>query len=289
MDAAAGNARALRGVRRRASRRARAITTHAGYLVFRREDDALVGVFNFSEIVRGAFRSAYLGYFAFAPHAGSGYMTEGMALALDIAFGRLKLHRVEVNIQPTNTRSLALAQRIGFTREGFSRRYVKIARPLARPRPLRDARRGLAQAAAQHLRRKRPPAVTRQSRSAMADGGAGARRRRAAPPTRSFADAPKAVTGFPIAPYEIHEECAQLDAGDRLDYRFEAQEPVAFHIYYKDGITFVAPVSREDVHGILGHLQADARRAATACSGKPDSEGALVDYRIRLLRGGAPR
>jgi ribosomal-protein-alanine N-acetyltransferase len=104
-----------------------AITTHAGYLVFRREDDALVGVFNFSEIVRGAFQSAYLGYFAFAPHAGSGYMTEGMALALDIAFVRLKLHRVEVNIQPTNIRSLRLAQRIGFTREGFSRRYVKIA------------------------------------------------------------------------------------------------------------------------------------------------------------------
>lgn len=101
--------------------------THAGYLVFRREDDALVGVFNFSEIVRGAFQSTYLGYFAFAPHAGSGYMTEGMALALDIAFARLKLHRVEVNIQPTNTRSLSLAQRVGFTREGFSRRYVKIA------------------------------------------------------------------------------------------------------------------------------------------------------------------
>ena len=104
-----------------------ATATHAGFLVFRREDDALVGVFNFSEIVRGAFQSAYLGYFGFASHTGSGYMTEGMALALDIAFVRLKLHRVEVNIQPTNTRSLRLAQRVGFTREGFSRRYVKIA------------------------------------------------------------------------------------------------------------------------------------------------------------------
>lgn len=114
-------------VARFAPRSAMATQTHAGYLVFRREDDALVGVFNFSEIVRGGFQSSYLGYYAFAPHAGSGYMTEGMALALDIAFARLKLHRVEVNIQPTNTRSLSLAQRIGFTREGFSRRYVKIA------------------------------------------------------------------------------------------------------------------------------------------------------------------
>jgi ribosomal-protein-alanine N-acetyltransferase len=100
--------------------------THAGFLVFRREDDALVGVFNFSEIVRGAFRSTYLGYFGFAPHDGQGYMTEGMALALDIAFRRLRLHRVEVNIQPVNEPSLALAERIGLTREGYSRRYVKI-------------------------------------------------------------------------------------------------------------------------------------------------------------------
>jgi len=102
-------------------------TTHAGFLVFRREDHALVGVFNFSEIVRGVFRSTYLGYFGFAPFAGQGYMTEGMALVLDVAFRALGLHRVEVNIQPTNARSLALAHRIGFTREGYSRRYVKIA------------------------------------------------------------------------------------------------------------------------------------------------------------------
>ena len=104
-----------------------AAPTHAGYLLFRNEDHALVGVFNFSEIVRGGFQSTYLGYMGFLPYAGQGYMTEGMALALDVAFRKLALHRVEVNIQPTNTRSLALATRIGFTREGFSRRYVKIA------------------------------------------------------------------------------------------------------------------------------------------------------------------
>ncbi len=101
--------------------------THAGFLVFTRADNALAGVFNFSEIVLGAFRSAYLGYYAFAPRAGRGYMTEGMALALSIAFKRLRLHRVEVNVQPTNRRSLALVEHVGFTREGYSRRYVKIA------------------------------------------------------------------------------------------------------------------------------------------------------------------
>jgi ribosomal-protein-alanine N-acetyltransferase len=87
----------------------------------------LVGVYNFSEIVRGAFQSAYLGYFGFVPLAGKGLMGEGLAAALDIAFSKLKLHRVEVNIQPNNTRSLALAARLGFTREGYSPRYVKIS------------------------------------------------------------------------------------------------------------------------------------------------------------------
>jgi [ribosomal protein S5]-alanine N-acetyltransferase len=54
-------------------------------------------------------------------------MTEGFALALDFAFRRLKLHRVEANVQPANRRSLALVERVGFEREGYSRRYVKIA------------------------------------------------------------------------------------------------------------------------------------------------------------------
>src|SRR5512144_3196211 len=66
---------------------------HIGFLVFRRDDDALVGVFNLSEIVRGAFQSGYLGYYAFAPHTGAGYMSGGLALVLDQTFGTLRLHR----------------------------------------------------------------------------------------------------------------------------------------------------------------------------------------------------
>ncbi|MDQ6924436.1 MAG: GNAT family N-acetyltransferase, partial [Pseudomonadota bacterium] len=42
-------------------------------------------------------------------------------------FGTLRLHRIEVNVQPGNTPSISLVRQGGFTREGFSRRYVKIA------------------------------------------------------------------------------------------------------------------------------------------------------------------
>jgi [ribosomal protein S5]-alanine N-acetyltransferase len=95
-------------------------------LARRLEDDAIVGLFEFSEVVRGAFQNAYLGYWVGAPYAHQGYMREGMQLALRFAFGDLRLHRVEANIQPTNKPSLALARASGFRREGFSPRYLKI-------------------------------------------------------------------------------------------------------------------------------------------------------------------
>jgi ribosomal-protein-alanine N-acetyltransferase len=83
-------------------------------------------VCNLSEIVHGVFKSAYLGYYAFAGAAGRGLMSAGLALVLDAAFGELGLHRVEANVQPENARSLAFLARNGFTREGYSRRYLKI-------------------------------------------------------------------------------------------------------------------------------------------------------------------
>jgi ribosomal-protein-alanine N-acetyltransferase len=97
------------------------------FLVVRREDRAIVGVFNLSQIFLGNFRSAYLGYWVGAPYAGQGYMTEGLALLLRHAFGPLRLHRVEANLQPGNVASRALARRAGFRLEGFSPRYLKIA------------------------------------------------------------------------------------------------------------------------------------------------------------------
>ncbi len=77
--------------------------------------------------MRGSFNCAYLGYYGLAPHAGQGYMSEGLAQVLAAAFGRLRLHRVEANVQPANERSIALLRTAGFVREGYSRRYVKIA------------------------------------------------------------------------------------------------------------------------------------------------------------------
>jgi ribosomal-protein-alanine N-acetyltransferase len=98
-----------------------------GFLICRAEDGAIVGVANLSQIVRGNFQSAYLGYYGGAPFAGRGYMRRGVSRVLDEAFGALGLHRVEANIQPANAASIALVRRLGFRLEGFSPRYLQIA------------------------------------------------------------------------------------------------------------------------------------------------------------------
>lgn len=100
--------------------------THLGYWVCT-ESGELAGVFNINEIVRGLFCSGYLGYYAFAPHHGRGYMKKGLCAVLSEAFGRQRLHRLEANIQPENEASRCLVQNVGFRLEGFSPRYLKIA------------------------------------------------------------------------------------------------------------------------------------------------------------------
>jgi ribosomal-protein-alanine N-acetyltransferase len=95
-------------------------------LLCRRGDGAILGFFNLSQIFRGPFMNAYLGYAVGQPHAGQGYMSEGIELVLRHAFGPMGLHRLEANIQPSNDASIALAKRAGFRLEGFSPRYLKI-------------------------------------------------------------------------------------------------------------------------------------------------------------------
>lgn len=90
----------------------------------------LVGRVNVSNVVLGAFHSATIGYDAYDPYVGRGLFAEGLRLALDLAFGEpprgMGLHRVEANIQPTNTRSAGLVRSLGFVHEGFSREFLHL-------------------------------------------------------------------------------------------------------------------------------------------------------------------
>src|SRR5947209_19957686 len=50
--------------------------TERCFLVCRRTDEALAGVYNVSQSARGFFENAFLGYYAFAPTAGDALMAE---------------------------------------------------------------------------------------------------------------------------------------------------------------------------------------------------------------------
>jgi len=84
----------------------------------------LAGVVNLSDISRE--RSGRLGYYAFLPHAGAGFMFEGVSHVIDVAFRELDLQRLEASIQPGNGRSIALARGLGFRHEGKAGGYLKI-------------------------------------------------------------------------------------------------------------------------------------------------------------------
>ena len=95
-------------------------------LICRRDDESIVGAINLSQVFRGPFKSAYLGYYVGEEFAGQGFATEAVQLMLKYTFERLQLHRLEANIQPSNRKSIAIVKRAGFVKEGFSRRYLKI-------------------------------------------------------------------------------------------------------------------------------------------------------------------
>lgn len=97
------------------------------FLVRAVDDGRLAGTINVSNIILGAFHSAFLGYWAFVGAEGKGYMTAGLRAVVRHSFEHLDLHRLEANIQPENTGSIALVERGGFRFEGFSPNYLTVA------------------------------------------------------------------------------------------------------------------------------------------------------------------
>ncbi|MAQ84468.1 MAG: 30S ribosomal protein S5 alanine N-acetyltransferase [Maritimibacter sp.] len=97
-------------------------------LVLRFHDQPdVVGTANLSNIVRGEFQACHLGYAVDAEQEGQGVMSEALRAVLDHAFGAMSLNRVMANYLPENMRSAALLARLEFEREGYAKRYLKIA------------------------------------------------------------------------------------------------------------------------------------------------------------------
>ncbi len=101
--------------------------TGYGFLIFRAEDEALLGGVTVSNVRRGVVQAASIGYWIGAPHSRHGYMFEALQLTLDFCFTGLDLHRVEAACLDGNEASRRLLEKSGFRREGVARGYLCIA------------------------------------------------------------------------------------------------------------------------------------------------------------------
>lgn len=89
-------------------------------------DGALVGQLTVANIVRGALRSAQIGYWVDRSVAGRGVITVAVALATDHCFGPVGLHRVQIDIRPENAASRRVVEKLGFREEAHFVRYLDI-------------------------------------------------------------------------------------------------------------------------------------------------------------------
>jgi ribosomal-protein-alanine N-acetyltransferase len=91
------------------------------------EAGAVAGRINLNNVVRGPFQSASVGYWLSEDAGGRGLATRAVIELVDLAFGRLGLHRVEAGTIPENHRSQAVLRRAGFERFGYAVGYLNIA------------------------------------------------------------------------------------------------------------------------------------------------------------------
>jgi ribosomal-protein-alanine N-acetyltransferase len=114
--------------RRRLKRYAEDQRTDLAYafLIFRTEDDAMMGGLTVANIRRGVAQAGSIGYWIGAPFARKGYMTAALRALMPYGFSTLRLHRLEAACIPNNAASIRLLEKTGFKREGYARDYLCI-------------------------------------------------------------------------------------------------------------------------------------------------------------------
>ncbi len=95
--------------------------------IFKKDNDRkIIGSVGFTNIVKGAFLSCYLGYKLDHSEINNGYITEAIQKGIHIMFNKFGLHRIEANIIPKNKRSLRVVEKLGFYNEGLAYKYLNI-------------------------------------------------------------------------------------------------------------------------------------------------------------------
>jgi ribosomal-protein-alanine N-acetyltransferase len=114
--------------RRRVRHYQRDLREDVGYalFIFALNSGALVGGLTLCNVRRGVTQACTLGYWIGGAYSHQGYMTAAVRAVIPFVFDSLELHRLEASCLPSNTASIKLLERTGFTREGVARRYLRI-------------------------------------------------------------------------------------------------------------------------------------------------------------------
>jgi len=95
------------------------------FAIWRTQPRQLAGIVELRGVWHENFKNCYIVYYAFEGHEGLGLMSHGVRYACRYAFEKLRLHRLEANIQPDNHASKKLAMNCGFRFEGLSPKMLK--------------------------------------------------------------------------------------------------------------------------------------------------------------------
>jgi ribosomal-protein-alanine N-acetyltransferase len=98
----------------------------AGVPLVMEYDGQVAGQLNVWGIARGSLASATIGYWVSREYAGRDITPISVAMATDLCFTEMRLHRMEICIRPENRASLRVVQKLGFRYEGLRRRYIHI-------------------------------------------------------------------------------------------------------------------------------------------------------------------
>lgn len=97
------------------------------FAAFNRDRTEMIGICNYSGVMRGVFQACYLGYAVAEKYQGQGYMTEILEATIPYMFEEWELHRIMANYMPKNSRSAAVLKKLGFEEEGLARDYLQIS------------------------------------------------------------------------------------------------------------------------------------------------------------------
>jgi [ribosomal protein S5]-alanine N-acetyltransferase len=102
------------------------------FVIVRRSDGLPIGtalLFRHDE----SSQRAELGYVLGSAFWGQGYMQEALQALVQAAFGPMGLRRLEAEVDPVNTASVQVLERLGFQREGLLRQRWASAKDEGRP------------------------------------------------------------------------------------------------------------------------------------------------------------